>query len=131
MLTIFSRFIGKIWCTGATQELCRVILPDSGRLLEEEAEYANRKGSSKHKPALPLYRKSDAIASLRLFSPIDSGEEFEPIPGLMASFRPQGHILGAAAVTLRGFGTSIGFSGNVGRPHDPVMPAPMVPDATD
>jgi len=124
-------FRGKVWCTEATRQLCRVMLPDSGRLLEEEAGYANRKGSSKHKPALPLYGESDAIASLRLLTPVRFGEEFEPVPGLSALLRPQGHILGAAAVALRGFGTSVVFSGDVGRPNDPVMPAPAPPDAAD
>lgn len=124
-------FRGKVWCTRATQQLCGVMLPDSGRLLEEEATYANRKGSTKHSPALPLYRESDAISSLRLLCAVDFGDEFEPVPGLHASLRPQGHILGAAAVTLRGFGTSIVFSGDIGRPDDPVMPAPMSPDSAD
>jgi metallo-beta-lactamase family protein len=122
-------FRGKVWCTAATRRLCAVMLPDSGRLLEEEAGYANRKGSSKHNPALPLYREIDALASLRLLHAVEFGEEFEPVPGLRAVFRPQGHILGAAAVTVRGAGTSIVFSGDVGRPHDSVMPAAAPPDA--
>ncbi len=124
-------FRGKVWCSPATRRLCGVMLPDSGRLLEEEASYAERKGSSKHKPALPLYREVDAIASLRLLTPVDFNEDFEPVPGLVARLRPQGHILGAAAVTVRGFGTSIVFSGDIGRPHDPVMPAPVPPDDAD
>ena len=124
-------FRGKVWCTPATRRLCQVMLPDSGRLLEEEAGYANRKGSSKHKPALPLYTEADALASLRLLEPVGFEREFEPVPGLRVHFRPQGHILGAAAATVRGAGTSIVFSGDIGRPNDPVMPAPSPRDEAD
>jgi metallo-beta-lactamase family protein len=124
-------FRGKVWCTPATRGLCRVMLPDSGRLLEEEAGYAERKGSSKHHPPLPLYREADALACLRLLVPVAFDQPFEPVPGVTATFRRQGHILGAAAVTLRGGGTSIVFSGDVGRPNDPVMHAPAPRDAAD
>jgi metallo-beta-lactamase family protein len=124
-------FRGKVWCTPATRGLCRVMLPDSGRLLEEEAGYAERKGSSKHHPPLPLYREADALSSLRLLQSVAFDVPFEPVPGVSAVFRRQGHILGAAAVTLRGAGTSIVFSGDVGRPDDPVMLAPVPPDAAD
>jgi len=57
-----SGFRGKVWCTEATRSLCGILLPDSARLLEEEAEHANRSGSSKHHPAQPLYSEADARA---------------------------------------------------------------------
>lgn len=119
-----SGFRGRVWCTEATRSLCGILLPDSGRLLEEEAEHANRSGTSKHHPAEPLYSEADARASLGQLHGVDFDKFFEPVPGVKASFRMQGHILGAAAVTLEFEGTRITFSGDLGRPDDPVMPAP-------
>lgn len=124
---IKAGFSGAVWCTPATLDLCRILLPDSGHLLEEEAGYANRKGSSKHHPAEPLYTEEDARRSVRSLRPVQFGESFEPIAGLVTKFRPQGHILGAAAVEMEFQGQRITFSGDVGRTQDPVMraPAPM------
>ena len=124
-------FRGRVWCTAATRDLCAILLPDSGRLLEEEAGYANRKGSSKHKPAEPLYSESDAIKALQQFSTVAFDEDFEPVSGLRARLRYQGHILGAAAVTLEYQGRRIVFSGDIGRPLDPVMRPPLPPDDAD
>jgi metallo-beta-lactamase family protein len=121
---IRSGFRGRVWCTEATRSLCGILLPDSGRLLEEEAGYANRKGSSKHHPAEPLYGEVDARAALRLLQGVGFEQAFEPAPGISATFRMQGHILGAAAVTLEFEGRRLTFSGDLGRPDDPVMLAP-------
>ncbi len=77
-----SGFRGRVWCTDATRSLCRIMLPDSGRLLEEEADFANRKGSSRHHPAEPLYRESDALESLKSLQGIAFDQVFEPVPGL-------------------------------------------------
>jgi len=126
-----SGFTGQVWCTHATASLCGIMLPDSGRLLEEEAGYANRKGTSKHHPALPLYSEVDANGSLRQLKGVPFEQAFEPVPGVKATLRRQGHILGAAAVTLEYLGTRITFSGDLGRPHDPVMLAPLPPADSD
>ncbi|MFD0737879.1 MBL fold metallo-hydrolase RNA specificity domain-containing protein [Lysobacter koreensis] len=126
-----SGFSGQVWGTHATVSLCGILLPDSGRLLEEEASYANRKGTSKHHPAEPLYSQSDAQHCLRRLRGVGFGQAFEPVPGVQASLRMQGHILGAAAVTLEYQGTRITFSGDLGRPHDPVMLAPVAPADSD
>ena len=122
---IRSGFRGKVWCTEATRSLCGILLPDSGRLLEEEAGHANRSGSSKHHPAEPLYTEADARASLAHLHGVGFDHGFEPVPGVHARFRVQGHILGAAAVTLEFEGSRITFSGDLGRPGDPLMPAPV------
>lgn len=126
-----SGFAGRVWCTDATQSLCNILLPDSGRLLEEEAGYANRKGTSKHHPAEPLYSEVDANRSLRQLQGVPFGQTFEPVPGVQATLRMQGHILGAAAVTLEYQGVRVTFSGDIGRPHDPVMLAPVAPAESD
>ena len=119
-------FKGTVWATRATRALCGVLLPDSGRLLEEDASHANRNGYSKHHPAEPLYDEAQAQQALRLFRPAAWERSFELVPGLHARLRPQGHILGAAAVTLEHAATRITFSGDIGRSHDPVMPPPCV-----
>lgn len=126
-----SGFRGPVWCTSATRSLCRILLPDSGRLLEEEASYANRKGTSKHHPAQPLYSEADALASLKRLRGVEYDEYFEPVPGMRVRLRSQGHILGAAAVTVESDGRRIVFSGDIGRSSDPVMRPPMPPDDAD
>ncbi|HSV44458.1 MAG TPA: MBL fold metallo-hydrolase, partial [Ramlibacter sp.] len=63
-------FKGPVYCTEGTRELCRLLLPDSGRLQEEEADFANRHGHSKHHPALPLYTEEEARAALGLLEPL-------------------------------------------------------------
>ena len=122
---IRAGFSGPVWCTPATRDLCGILLPDSGHLLEEEAGYANRKGTSKHHPAEPLYSEDDARRSLKQFRATPFEQAFEPVPGLVTTLHPQGHILGAAAVSMAYQGRRITFSGDVGRPHDAVMRAPV------
>jgi metallo-beta-lactamase family protein len=118
-------FRGSIWCTLATIDLCRIMLPDSAHLLAEEAEYANRVGSSRHHPAEPLYSEADVESCLEQMRGMAFDQPFEPVPGVHARLRPQGHILGAAAVHVIASKTSITFSGDIGRPADPLMPAPV------
>lgn len=124
-------FAGTIWCTEATRALCGILLPDSGRLLEEEASYADRVGSSRHHPARPLYTEREANVCLGRFRTVPFERHFTAAPGVQAFLRRQGHILGAAAVTLDHGGTRITFSGDIGRPHDPVMPPPSPPAESD
>ena len=124
-------FRGRIWCTPGTAALCRILLPDSARLLAEEAEYANRRGSSRHHPAEPLYDEHDVVLALKQLREVDVHEAFAPVDGVQARFRRQGHILGAAAATLEHDGMRVVFSGDIGRPHDAVMQAPEPPDEAD
>jgi metallo-beta-lactamase family protein len=130
-LLVKNGFMGKVYCTEATRDLCAILLPDSGRLQEEEAAYANTHGYSKHRPALPLYTQSDAEEALRYCVPVPFDREVD-LGGEM-SFRLSraGHILGAACVSLRGGATSILFSGDLGRPYDPIMLAPAVVRTAD
>jgi metallo-beta-lactamase family protein len=124
-------FRGKVHCTHPTQDLCGLMLPDSGRLLEEEADYANRHGYSKHHPALPLYTEADARAALQRFVPRAFDEGFEPIPGVRVQLRRAGHLLGAASVRVEWDGRSMLFSGDLGRGNDLLMPPPELPEAAD
>jgi metallo-beta-lactamase family protein len=124
-------FRGPVYCSRATLELCRVLLPDSGSLHEEDARYANKKGFSRHHPALPLYTRAEAEAALQQFEAVSSHTMFEPMPGMQAELRNAGHILGASFVRLAAAGTSITFSGDLGRPDDALMNPPDAPAQTD
>jgi metallo-beta-lactamase family protein len=124
-------FAGRVFCSTATYELCRILLLDSGRLQEEEAAYANRHGYSKHAPALPLYTESDAERCLKQFVTVPFDEEVTVARRMRVRFTPVGHILGAAAVTLHVGEKTIVFSGDVGRPFDLLMRPPRAVEAAD
>lgn len=124
-------FHGKVFCTPATYALCRVLLPDAGFLQEEDARYANQKHFSRHAPALPLYTEEDAWEALKRFEVVDFDETFHPLPQVEARFRPAGHILGAASVRLASQGTSVLFSGDLGRQNDVIMYPPASPESCD
>ena len=128
-LLVRQGYAGKILCSSATRDLCEVLLPDSGRLQEEEARFANRHGFSKHDPALPLYTEDEARASLARFAPIAFNMTVDLGDGLSLRLSPAGHMLGAATVRLSHGGRSVLFSGDLGRPNDLLMvpPAPIEP----
>lgn len=126
-----SGFTGPVYCAEATRDLCGILLPDSGHLQEEEANYANRRGFSKHQPALPLYTREDAERCLGLFRPIEFERDVHLGGDLALRLSPSGHILGSAFVSLKTPQTSLLFSGDIGRPHDMVMSAPSGIDQAD
>ena len=130
-LFVENGFTGKIHCSEATYELCRILLLDSGRLQEEEAAFANRHGYSKHAPALPLYTAEQAERCLRQFVPIPFGQPLRVAAGMEATLMPAGHILGASIVALDAGGTRVVFSGDLGRPCDPIMQPPAAVEAAD
>jgi metallo-beta-lactamase family protein len=129
-LLVRDGFAGRAHCTSATRDLAALLLPDSGRLQEEEARWANQKGYSRHAPALPLYTEDDAVATLARLSPAAYGEPREVAPGVSVRFHRAGHILGSALVELelaggRGGGPlRILFSGDLGRYGAPILPDP-------
>ncbi len=124
-------FQGPVYATAATRDLCTLLLPDSGRLQEEEAEFANRHGHSKHAPALPLYTEDEARVALKRFETVAFDQYWSPWPGWTVRLRRAGHILGAASVHVAWPGGSILFSGDLGRSDDLVMRAPQAPEAAD
>lgn len=115
---------GRVYCTEGTRDLLKILLPDSGHLQEEEAKLANRGGYSRHHPALPLYTRAEAEACLDQLTSVRFGEDFSPARGIIASYTRAGHIVGAGCVRLQLGATSLTFSGDVGRPCDPVVKAP-------
>ncbi len=122
---------GPVYCSGATAALCGLLLPDSGHLQEEDARYANRKGFSKHRPALPLYTQQDARRCLTQLRPLEFDTDTEIMPGIRVRLRPSGHILGAAMVQIHCQGRTLLFSGDLGRPNDLVMRPPAHISSTD
>jgi metallo-beta-lactamase family protein len=123
-LLVKNGYSGPIFCSEATFDLCKILLPDSGHLLEEEASYANRHGYSKHTPALPLYSEADAVRSLRYFKPMPLGKRFKVAGSITAELSLAGHILGAAIVNFSDGHTRLVFSGDLGRSADPIMVPP-------
>ena len=123
-LLVKHGFRGHVYCTRATFELCKILLPDSGHLQEEQARFANERGFSRHKPALPLYTVGDAVQALKHFTPMDYETPRSLEGGVRFRFVPAGHILGAAIVVAEAEGRKIVFSGDLGRSADPVMRPP-------
>jgi metallo-beta-lactamase family protein len=127
-------FRGPVYCTPATAELAEVLLLDAAHLQEEDAAYLNRKGLTKHRPALPLFDEGQAREALGLLRPLPLDREQEVNGAFRFGFREAGHILGAASVDARlledGREKRVVFSGDVGR-YDAVLakdPSPA-PDA--
>lgn len=120
-------FRGSVHTSNDTCELAKIVLPDAGHLQEEEAAYANRKGFSKHSPAKPLYTEDDARRSLGHLVAHAFGTELEVAPGVFVTLEPAGHILGSAIVRVRledAGDRTIVFSGDLGRPHHPLLQPP-------
>ena len=116
---------GRVFCTAGTKDLCGLVLPDSGRIHEEDARQANRHGYSKHHPALPLYAESDALRALTHLQPVSFRQAIEVASGVTIEFFPAGHLLGAAFVVVRlSGGPTILFGGDLGRYGRPVLKDP-------
>ncbi len=130
-LLVKAGFKGKIFCSEATFDLCRILLPDSGHLQEEDAAFANRHGYSVHTPAEPLYTAEDARRSLKFFAPKPFDMRFSIADGFSAVLARAGHILGAAIVAINDGSRTITFSGDLGRLDDPVMVSPSTIEQTD
>ncbi len=129
-------FRGKIYCTSGTADLLRVMLPDAASLQEEDAERANRKGYTRHKPALPLYTGEDAKKALKTLRPCAYESPIRVMEGCSALFRRAAHILGAASVELqleesgRPEPFRLVYSGDLGRWDQPILRDPeFVPEA--
>jgi metallo-beta-lactamase family protein len=121
-------YTGRVFCTAGTRDLCRLVLPDAGRIQEEDARQANKHGYTKHDPALPLYTESDAHRALTHLQPVGYDREIEAAPGVTIEFRPAGHLLGSAFIMTRlAGGRSVLFGGDLGRYARPVLPDPAPP----
>lgn len=130
-LLVKNGFKGPIFCTAATAELCKILLPDSGHLQEEDAAFANRHGFSKHNPALPLYTQDDAERCLKQLRPMEYDRDIAIADSLSARLTPSGHILGSSFVSVKDKSGTLVFSGDLGRPNDALMLPPRAIEHAD
>jgi len=128
-------FRGTIFATPATVDLCGVLLADSGHIQESDARFANKKGFSKHKPALPLYTEVEAVETLQFLKPVPYGRTETIPPAFSFSFQPAGHIFGSGFIRLKvddGRQTlAILFSGDLGRYGQPITHDPTPVESAD
>lgn len=125
-------FRGPVLATAATCALLELVLPDSAHLQEQDAAYANKRGFSRHKPALPLYTTADAERALKLLHPVPF-DQSASIDGLTVTWRPAGHLLGSAIleIDLGTTGQRLVCSGDLGRYNSEVMKPPTTVAAAD
>src|SRR6478735_1054305 len=114
----------------------KILLPDSARMQEEEADYRNRHKITKHLPAVPLYTEQDARETLKLLQVVpNNGAPVRVIKTIEAEFRIAGHILGSSQVLVRIDGDqeprTVLFSGDLGKYNQPIIPDPVAPPAAD
>jgi metallo-beta-lactamase family protein len=127
---------GPIFATHATADLGSVMIRDSGRIQESDAEFVNKKRAQRGEgPIEPLYTEQDAEEVAGMFKGVEYAEAFEPIPGVVARFYEAGHILGSAGVSLeieeKGKKIRLWFSGDIGRYRMPLLRDPVLPEAAD
>lgn len=129
-------FRGPVYCSRGTADLMKILLPDSARLQEEEADYRNRHQITKHHPALPLYTEQDAREALKLLQVApSSGEAVRIVKGIKAEFRIAGHILGSTQILIQieddPEPRTVLFSGDLGKYDQPIIRDPVAPPACD
>lgn len=128
-------FAGPIYSTPATESISELQLLDSAHMQEEDAEYANRKGFSKHKPALPLYTAEDVKRTMKRFRTVQRGEWFSPQPPIWFRYHDTGHLLGSSMIECEirsgAKPMRVLFSGDVGRYDAPLYFDPAAPPACD
>lgn len=128
---VMQGFEGKIYCTSPTKSISRLILLDSAKIQEEEAERANQEHYSKHIPAEPLYTVEDAERVFPLFRVIQPDEEVNLDAEISARFFYASHILGACSIELNLEGKTLVFSGDIGRDNDDLLYPPVKPQKGD
>lgn len=131
---VAAGFAGRIFCTPGTRDLCSLILPDAGRIQEEDARQANKHGYTRHRPALPLFTEADALRALTHLQPVSYGVPVPVADGVDVEFLPAGHLLGSAFVrmTLRDdTPRTLLFGGDLGRYDRPILPDPTQVDEAD
>lgn len=124
-------FKGKIIGTAPTLAITRIILLDSAKIHEEEAEQANKDGYSKHRPALPFYTVKEAEKAIDLFKSEEKEEWISLSEHIRFKFRYNGHIIGATFIELEIFEKVFVFSGDIGRTHDVLLAPPERPKWAD
>lgn len=128
---VHQGFKGSIHCTSPTEDLVEIILSDSAKIQEEDAEHANRSGFSRHKPALPLYTLKDVEKTLPLLKPEPIDQHIILTDDIRFIFRRNAHIPGASFIEIELGDETLVFSGDLGRPNDPMLLPPEKPERAD
>ncbi len=124
-------FNGTIYGTYPTLDIAKIILNDSAKIQEQEAERANKEGYSKHSPAEPLYDLKDIENTIPHFNGIPPSQWIHLFDGIKARFQYNGHILGATYIDLDINGKRFVFSGDIGRTNDLLLYPPLKPTKAD
>jgi metallo-beta-lactamase family protein len=124
-------FHGQILGTSPTLAITSIILKDSAKIHEEEAEKANKEGYSKHKPALPFYTLEEAEKAISLFSSFENNEWVQLSPNIKFRTKYNGHIIGATFIEMDIFRKRFVFSGDIGREEDVLLAPPERPEWAD
>jgi metallo-beta-lactamase family protein len=124
-------FRGKITGTAPTLAITAIILKDSAKIHEEEAEKANTEGYSKHHPAIPFYTLEEANFTLEFFKAVEKDKWFQLTENIKYRFQYNGHIIGATFIELDIFGKIFVFSGDIGRQEDLLLYPPVQPKWAD
>jgi metallo-beta-lactamase family protein len=126
-------FRGRIFCTPATAALTRIVLADAAKIQEEDAERANRRGYTRHAPALPLFTEADAARAVTQLQPVGYERPMPVAPGITAEFIVAGHLLGSAYARVRdeSSGKTLLFGGDLGRFDRPILPDPAFVESAD
>lgn len=124
-------FKGPIYGTYPTLDIAKIILNDSAKIQEQEAERANKEGYSKHSPAEPLYDLKDVEKTVPFFKGVPPGQRLPLMKNIKARFQYNGHILGATYIELDVLGKRFVFSGDIGRTNDLLLYPPLKPKKAD
>lgn len=130
-LLVKHGFAGTINGTSPTMMIAEIILKDSAKIQEEDAERANKFRYSKHKPALPLYGLPEVENTLPLFQPQPLNQWLQINEHISYRFRYNGHIIGATFIELQIGDKTLVFSGDIGREIDPLLYPPEKPEKAD
>lgn len=124
-------YSGPVWCSPWTAQVAPIVLRDAARLQEEDAEYAGRRGFSRHDPPLPLFDTADAEKAISLLRPLPYGTRQQVGADALVRLHRAGHILGSSTVELLAGGSAVGFSGDLGRADHPLLNPPEAAPAVD
>ncbi|WP_222983397.1 MBL fold metallo-hydrolase RNA specificity domain-containing protein [Flagellimonas meishanensis] len=124
-------FRGPVYGTAPTLDIAEIILSDSAKIHEEEAQMANAEGYSKHDPALPFYSLSEAEFAIKFFNPKERDTWYSLSENIKYRFRYNGHIIGATFIEMDIYGKRFVFSGDVGKQHDALLAPPEQPEWAD
>ena len=132
-------FKGPIHCTPATADIARIMLLDSAHIQEEDAAFKKRRhqreGRKGPYPEMPLYTVEEAESCIDQFAPVEYGETFRIGKGVEATFHDAGHVFGSSVIDIGvkedGEQRKLLFSGDLGRPDQPILHNPTVFDEAD